>query len=154
MFSQTGEYALRVIVYLASRAGEPATNKQISAATLVPRGYLAKILQTLSRAGLVKSQRGLHGGSILLGNSAILSLYDVIQAVDPLRRIETCPLALTWHGRELCPLHRRLDDAIGHVEKTLKQATIASLLTGRDESRHPLCLPKKPSQKNRPAKIT
>ncbi len=138
MFSQTTEYALRVIVYLASRDGEPSTNKQIAAATLVPSGYLAKILQTLSRGGLVRSQRGLHGGSILVRDPVKLSLYDVVKVVDPLRRIETCPLALNWHGAQLCPLHHRLDEAIGEVEKTLRSATIATLLAGRND-RRPLC---------------
>ena len=62
MLSQTAEYALRVVVFLASREDNPATIAQIAAATQVPQGYLAKVLQSLARAGLTKSQRGLHGG--------------------------------------------------------------------------------------------
>ncbi len=139
MFSQTTEYALRVVVYLASRGKQPATNREISKATHVPQGYLAKILQTLSRGGLVQSQRGLHGGSILRRDPAKLTLLDVISIVDPLKRIEACPLSLTWHGRNLCPLHRRIDDAISKVEHILGTAYISELLVGKTAKSLPLC---------------
>ena len=45
MFSQTVEYALRVVVYLAGLNGLPATTRQIAGCTKVPEGYLAKVLQ-------------------------------------------------------------------------------------------------------------
>jgi Rrf2 family protein len=142
MFSQTSEYALRVIVYLAGCNGDPATNRVISSGTMVPQGYLAKVLQTLSRAGLVKSQRGLHGGTVLAKDPNLLTLFDVVQAVDPIRRIESCPLAVLAHGKQLCPLHTRLDQAIGGIETVLRTSTIADLMASK--SRHqplPLCEP-------------
>ncbi len=152
MFSQTSEYALRVIVYLAGCNGEPATNRVIAAGTLVPQGYLAKVLQTLSRAGMVKSQRGLHGGTVLARDPHTLTLFDVVQAVDPIRRIESCPLALMAHGKQLCPLHTRLDQAIGGIEKILRNSTIADLMESKSKHR-PLALceppPKLPKRKAR-----
>jgi Rrf2 family protein len=152
MFSQTSEYALRVIVYLAGCNGEPATNRVIAAGTLVPQGYLAKVLQTLSRAGMVKSQRGLHGGTVLARDPHTLTLFDVVQAVDPIRRIESCPLALLAHGKQLCPLHTRLDQAIGGIEKILRNSTIADLMESKSKHR-PLALceppPKLPKRKAR-----
>ncbi len=151
MFSQTSEYALRVIVYLAGCDGEPATNQVIAAGTLVPRGYLAKVLQTLSRSGMVKSQRGLHGGTILARDPKGLTLFDVVQAVDPIRRIESCPLALLAHGKQLCPLHTRLDQAIGGIEKVLRNSTIADLMESK--SKHQpmtLCEPPPNHPKRRP----
>src|SRR5262245_23280543 len=80
MFSQTTEYALRVMVFLAGLNGTTATTRQIAAATRVPEGYLAKILQSLGRAGLIKAQRGLHGGSVLARDPAELTVLDVIDA--------------------------------------------------------------------------
>ncbi len=143
MFSQTSEYALRVIVYLAGCRGKPVTNRIISAGTLVPQGYLAKVLQTLSRAGLVKSQRGLHGGTVLARAPEAMTLFDVVQAVDPIRRIESCPLALLAHGKQLCPLHSRLDQAIGGIEQILRDSTIADLMESKDNHRpSALCPPK------------
>lgn len=129
MISQTAEYALRMVVFLATLKDRPATTRQIAAATRVPEGYLAKIVQSLSRAGLVRSQRGLHGGSMLARDSAQISVYDVVQAVSPIPRIHTCPLHLPAHGTNLCPLHRRLDDAAAAVEQAFRASTIADLLS-------------------------
>lgn len=140
MISQTAEYALRAIVYLADRMDAPQTTRQIAAVTCVPAGYLAKVMQGLSRAGLVNSQRGLHGGFVLARPAGELTVLDVVQAVDPLRRIERCPLGLKGH-LTLCPLHRRLDGAIALVEKALGESTIAELLAEpkRGKSPKPLC---------------
>jgi Rrf2 family protein len=127
MISQTAEYALRAIVYLASREGAPQTTLQIAEVTRVPAGYLAKVMQALSRAELVHAQRGLHGGFTLAVAPDRLTVFDVIDAVDPIGRIRSCPLGLKGHVN-LCPLHRRLDNALGMVEKALKDSTIAELL--------------------------
>lgn len=141
MISQTTEYALRAIVYLAAKAGEPQTAQQIALATKVPANYLAKVLLNLRRTGLVHSQRGLHGGSTLAVPAEQLTVYDVVQAVDPLPRIRRCPLGIKGHIN-LCPLHRRLDQAVALVEDALKQSTIAELLAEPDRDRGipiPLC---------------
>jgi Rrf2 family protein len=127
MFSQTAEYALRAIVFLASRPEHPQTTQQIAEVTRVPVGYLSKVMQGLSRAELVHAQRGLHGGFTLAIDPGRLTVFDVIEAVDPIRRIKSCPLGLKGHIN-LCPLHRRMDAALGMVEKALKESTIAELL--------------------------
>src|SRR5580692_5034819 len=127
MISQTAEYALRAIVYLADENKTPQTTQQIAEVTRVPAGYLAKVMQGLSRAGLVHAQRGLHGGFSLAVSADKLTVLDVVQAVDPLRRIKHCPLGLEGH-QALCPLHRRLDNAVAMVEKALGDTTIAALL--------------------------
>src|SRR5690606_6372703 len=106
--------------------------------TKVPLGYLAKILQGLARNGLVLSQRGLYGGFTLLRSPSDVTLYDVVQATDPITRIETCPLGLPNHGTDLCPLHRRLDSAAQAIEIAFRRTTIASLLEEPDSNR-PLC---------------
>jgi Rrf2 family protein len=128
MLSQTTEYALRVMVYLASRSGKPATIAQIAAATQTPEGYLAKVLRNLALAELVRSQRGLHGGSILARSAKSISVLDVVQAVDPIQRITQCPLGIKSHAANLCPLHRRLDEAIALVEKAFSRSSIAELV--------------------------
>lgn len=128
MISQTAEYALRAVVCLASEGGKPTTTAKLAEATKVPPSYLSKVMQALGRAGLVKSQRGLHGGFVLAHPVESVSVLDVINAVDPLRRILTCPLELEAHGANLCPLHRKLDDAIAHVEEVFSTHSIAELL--------------------------
>ena len=138
MISQTAEYALRAIVYLADQAGTPRTVSQIAAATHVPAGYLAKVMQMLSRANLVTSQRGLKGGFSLALDSRQLSVLDVVNAVDPIRRFRECPLGLADHGRQLCPLHRQLDDAAQLIDNAFRATMVADLLAPAP-TRKPLC---------------
>lgn len=138
MISQTAEYALRAIVMLGSNPGNPRTTQQIAEETRVPSGYLSKVLQALGRAGLVEGQRGLYGGFVLSRSLDELTILDVINAVDPLKRINRCPLGLAQHGDRLCPLHRRLDDGVAQLEVLFGGTTIGKLLAERDPGR-PLC---------------
>ena len=138
MISQTAEYALRAIVLLADNAGETKTAKAIAKDTKVPVGYLAKIMHSLAKAGLVTSQRGIYGGFTLNRDPKVLSVYDVVHAVDPINRITECPLGVEGHGSSLCPLHRGLDNAMAAVEMAFRKMTIYQVLNQPSSSR-PLC---------------
>ncbi len=138
MFSQTAEYALRAIVVLAEDPDTSWTTQAIAEKTKVPADYLVKVLQPLSKAGLVAAQRGRNGGFLLSRPPERMSVLDVISAVDPLRRIDHCPLKLKAHSRTLCPLHRKLDDAIRLVEEAFRSTTIADILADPSPVR-PLC---------------
>lgn len=131
MISQTAEYALRAIVYLAINSGKAFTTQQIAATTKVPTAYLSKVLLSLVRARLVQSQRGWGGGFVLSRPALDISILDVLNAVDPIRRIYACPLGLESHGTNLCALHKKLDDAGAIIENVFAGTTIAELL------RHP-----------------
>ena len=128
MFSQTAEYALRAMVFLAERPHKRWTAKQIAAATRIPAGYLAKVMQSLARHGLVEAQRGREGGFALRGTPEATSLLEILQAVDPPKRITHCPLDLPEHRAGLCRLHRQLDEAMAHIESTFADATLRDLM--------------------------
>ena len=135
MISQTAEYALRAVVCLSGRPERPMVTPQIAKATKVPAGYLSKVLQMLGRAGIVRSQRGLHGGFVLEVAPDQLSVLEVINAVDPVKRIERCPLDLEQHGTRLCPLHKRLDRAVAEVVAAFGSCTIQDLISEPAESK-------------------
>ncbi len=138
MISQTSEYALRAVVCIGGSLGQPMTTQAIAKVTRVPQGYLSKVLQSLSKAGLVHSQRGMGGGFVLARSLDDLTLLDVINAVDPLKRITRCPLALAAHREQLCSLHKRLDEGIAQIEALFDGTTIAELLAEASPSQ-PLC---------------
>lgn len=138
MFSQTVEYALRAVVYLASQAPAPRTTQQISAATQVPSAYLSKVIQGLCRSKILHSQRGAGGGVRLVSSPSELSILDVVNAVEPVQRIHTCPLDLPNHGVKLCALHFRMDAALASIEETLRRTTLAEVLGDHGKS-VPLC---------------
>ena len=126
--TQTVEYALRAVVWLAQNPGTPQTTQQLAEATRVSVTYLPKVLQPLSRAGLVNGQRGLHGGYSLERDPADVTVLDVVDCIDPIAKIDKCPLDLASHGPRLCPLHRMLNDATALVQEKFATTTIASLI--------------------------
>jgi Rrf2 family protein len=138
MFSQTVEYALRAVVHLADKSPEPRTTDQIAEATLVPKAYLSKVIQGLARAGIVVSKRGIGGGVALAHPPDELTILDVVNAVEPIARIRHCPLGLKTHGVRLCPLHKRMDNALASVEAAFRDTTLAEVLAEPTQSR-PLC---------------
>ena len=138
MISQTVEYALRAVVTIAQHEGRPCTSKKISSITQVPLPYLSKLMQGLVRGGLVNSQRGLHGGFVLTKSPEELTILEVVDVVDPIKRIVRCPLGIESHGSSLCPLHRRLDQAMETTEQILGETTIAEMLA-QPGSVTPLC---------------
>ncbi len=138
LLSQTAEYALRAAVWLADTPQTPHTTQEIAQVTKVPAGYLSKVMQALGRAGLVKSQRGLGGGFLLTHNPDELTVLDIINAVDPVQRIHTCPLNLKSHGKKLCPLHRKLDDAMADMEEAFATTMLSDLVNSNSKIK-PLC---------------
>lgn len=136
--SQTAEYALRAVVWLAQKPGEPQTTQQLTQGTQVSVNYLPKVLQPLGRAGILTSQRGVNGGYSLDRDPEELTVLEVINCVDPIQHIKRCPLKLATHVGGLCPLHRMLDDSIVDTEKRFASMTIAALLR-QDSELKPLC---------------
>ncbi len=128
MISTTAEYALRAVVFLAERDGGRWTTRTIAEATQIPPGYLAKVMQTLSQAGVVSGQRGVNGGFALDRPPEKISIYEIIRVIDPLKRIKDCPLKLPEHAEQLCPLHSRLDQAVAQIEASFRDSSVADLL--------------------------
>lgn len=128
MFSQTTEYALRAMAWLALSPDELVPTVTLAEKTQVPAHYLAKVLQQLSGAGLVSGRRGVRGGYKLSRSSSAITLMDVVRSVTTLERIKTCPLGLANHGTNLCPLHRMMDQTAKVVMDQLGGKTLADLL--------------------------
>ncbi len=138
MLSQTSEYALRAMVWLAYTGDELLPTPTLAKHTKVPLNYLAKVLQLLSKADLVVGRRGVGGGYKLARNPSKITMLDVIDAISPVTPIDSCPLGIKSHGTHLCPLHRRVDSAARIVIQEFGAVTLADVLNEPDSS-HPLC---------------
>src|SRR5205823_711202 len=119
---------LRAMLILAQGEDRAHTVQEIARSSRVPLDYLAKILNCLARVGLVTAQRGRGGGFQPARSADEITILEVIAAVDPIQRIRTCPLGLAAHGENLCPLHRKLDDAMRIVEEAFASTNLHSLL--------------------------
>lgn len=133
-FSKTVEYALRAVVHLAQNPGEPRKTSVIAESTQVPAAYLSKVLQSLRAGEIVEMQRGIGGGVTLARDPDELTILDVINAVEPIQRITTCPLSLKSHGTNLCALHKRMDKVIEATESAFQSTTLSELLADPNPS--------------------
>ena len=130
MLSQTAEYALRAMVWIADHPSEPQTAQVIAAGMQVPRNYLSKVMRQLVEHGVLRGQRGKSGGFCLARPVSEISVLDVVNAVDPLQRIHSCPLHLERHKTQMCPLHRKLDAAAAAIEKEFRCTPLHQLVEG------------------------
>jgi len=140
MLSQTSEYALRAMVWLAknwSPEKELYFNVMaIAKETRVPQTYLAKILQTLTHAHLLKIKRGIRGGFCLNQPPKAINLLSIIENFDAIERIHTCPLKLEEHAHALCPLHSKLDEMACSMRASFSCMSLSDLI---NPSLNPLC---------------
>lgn len=135
VFSATAEYALRAIVCLGEDPETPLTTQQIAETTGAPVHYLAKVLQAMAGAGLLNAQRGRRGGFSLARPAGEVTVLEVVNAVDPIQRLNGCPLGRPEHSEHLCPLHAHLDNALSLIEDAFASSTIGDLLS--DPTRRP-----------------
>lgn len=126
MFSQTVEYALRAMVYLAAKGSGSSPAPVIASQVRVPERYMSKVMHSLVMAGLVKSRRGPTGGFALARPPEEISMLAVVEAVGPLPRIERCPLDNPLHA-SLCPMHRRLADAFDLIRRELDRSMLSEV---------------------------
>lgn len=81
---------------------------------------------------------GIGGEMTLVKTPDELTILEVVNAVEPIQRIRQCPLGLSAHGVNLCPLHKRLDLALSMVETAFGSTTLGDVLREPSKSK-PLC---------------
>lgn len=138
MLSQTTEYALRAMACLAYSPDELTPTPRLAELTLVPPNYLAKVLQSLAQADLITGRRGVGGGYRLARAAEDINLLDVVNAIDPVERIHSCPLGLPDHGSNLCSLHKCVDQAARQFIESFENVRLSDLIAESNGS-IPLC---------------
>jgi Rrf2 family protein len=128
--TRQGDYAVRIVVDLASRtAGAVVPRARIQERQDVPAAYLAKIVQALARAGLVRTLPGAGGGVSLAAPPAHITLRQVIEAVEGPIHLNRCvarPGACPRDG--FCTVHLVWLRLQALVTRELDAVTIASLV--------------------------
>ena len=125
MVSQTSQYALRAVLFLASTGGGPVVAQDISDTTGVPKGYLHKILRRLGKAGILQAHRGVGGGYELVGKPCDLSVGQILKAIEPAQLSRNGEL-----GGESNPdaLRRLLIAARKNLDAIFESTTVQDLL--------------------------
>jgi Rrf2 family protein len=117
LLSQTAEYALRAMAWLALESpGTPVRAQDMASGTGIPLHYLSKILRRLVVAGLLESRKGQGGGFALSRPPREISFEAILTAVDAYPEQGRCAFGLGDCGDlNPCPLHvtwSRLSDAV------------------------------------------
>ncbi|MDB4293282.1 Rrf2 family transcriptional regulator [Maribacter sp.] len=130
MFSNSAKYAMKAVLYLALHSDESKriAVKNMSVNINVPKAYLSKILQALSRHDLVSSSKGPHGGFYLSEGNRREPIGKIVNIIDGKKRLETCLLSLEDCNAETpCPLHGLFVPARTKLIKSLEHKTIEDL---------------------------
>jgi Rrf2 family protein len=122
------DYAIRCVDYLSDKWGSVTMVDEISKGKCVPKSFLAKILQKLTKASIVKSYRGVKGGFELARSPKNITLLDVIEAIQGPVAMNVCALDETMCGfSSSCAIHPVWIEIRREVEKILKKNNFAKL---------------------------
>jgi Rrf2 family protein len=107
LFSKSCEYAIQALLYLAYKEeGRPVLSREISDALHIPHHFLNKILQQLTREGILESHRGVAGGFSLGRHGGETTLGGIVKAVDGDPFPCECVLGFPGCGEKYpCPVH-------------------------------------------------
>jgi Rrf2 family transcriptional regulator, iron-sulfur cluster assembly transcription factor len=128
MLSQAVGYAASALGYVAAAGGKSVLVKEIAEAAEIPAPYLAKIIQSLARKGLVNTQRGIGGGVVLARPADQISLFELCVALDDPAVQQRCMLGTAACSDErACPAHRFWTVQRGKNMEFLQRMTVADV---------------------------
>lgn len=128
--TMTGEYSVRAMLHLASApSGEVVQIGEISKHWDIPEEFLRKIVQILSRAGLILSHRGAGGGIELARPAEEISLLEVIEAAEGKLALNKCLLEAGVCPRDVwCAVHQVWSEVQQEMEEMLRRKSLAELV--------------------------
>ena len=137
MLSQTAEYALRTVLYLADRRDDGLVGAdELARALGVPRNYLSKTLHRLTRERILFSARGEGGGFRLAADPRRLTLLEVVEPFDAISGQRRCLLGRpTCDDRTPCPAHHRWKAVSTQVADFFRRTTVAELVADAGRTR-------------------
>ena len=141
--TKKADYGLMALKYLAEQAAAETrphaaeSAKDIAEAYHIPPQLLAKILQTLARAGLLISHAGTNGGYALARPASEITAFEVIRAIDGPLFITSC---ITIHGTCDLDSHCTIKEPLRKVNDSIKDLLsgirIADLIEAPDAEPH------------------
>ena len=127
MFSKTCEYAIRAMIFIAQRShdGGKVGIREIAAGIDSPEHFIAKILQDLSRKGLVQSTKGPNGGFYLDRAGRDCTLSKIVRTIDGDQLFSGCGLGLKQCSEtHPCPIHQEFKKIRQEISEMLDTARI------------------------------
>ena len=128
--TKAADYAIRCVLFLSESDDKQVSQRvRIAEAMDIPAHFLAKIVQKLAVAGIVRIARGPAGGCQLIKTPDDVTLLDVIEAVDGRIIVSDCLMGSGICSRERkCPIRSAWTRIGGNLRKQLGSVTFASLI--------------------------
>lgn len=131
MFSKACEYGLKAMISIATKSakGQRTNLKEISKNIDSPEQFTAKILQQLSRAKLIHSVMGAHGGfEIPESEMKNIKLIDIVRTIDGDKLFVGCGLGLKeCDASKPCPIHHRFIGIRNDLTKVLSETSLSQM---------------------------
>ena len=127
--TRAADYGVRAMIQLTALANTGRVSlPELAHVTGAPESFLSKVLQSLTREGLITSQRGQSGGFHITPRGAAATMLDVIEAVDGAICLNLCVTPGRSCSRKAhCPAHPVWVEAQLAIVKVLSGASIAAL---------------------------
>lgn len=137
MFSKACEHAIRATLLVAtySLAGGRVSIKDIAEKTASPVAFTAKIMQQLSRGGILCSVQGKQGGfEMTMEQIQLTPISQIVALIDGDKVFTGCGLGLPeCNSKNPCPLHERFSKVRGELKAMLDNTTVLDLAQGLNE---------------------
>jgi Rrf2 family transcriptional regulator, iron-sulfur cluster assembly transcription factor len=133
MFSKACEYAIRASLYISIKSidGSKLGISEIAKEIDSPAHFTAKILQTLTREGIISSIKGPNGGFFLDPKAKPIPLNAIVKAIDGDNILHSCSLGLKECSDQFpCPIHNDIKLYKARLRKVMKERTLQQL--GKD----------------------
>jgi Rrf2 family iron-sulfur cluster assembly transcriptional regulator len=129
IFSRRCEYALQAVLYLALKPGGERTSiKELTKHVKLPSPFLAKILQDLTRKGLLVSSKGPHGGFALGKPPRDITLFHVVEAIDGVAFTNGCVLGfMECSSVTPCAMHNEWKPIRDRIQSSLASQDVAAM---------------------------
>ena len=129
LFSRQCEYALQAVCYLAlKKEGEMTSIKELTDKLEIPYHFLGKILQNLSRKGLLRSLKGPTGGFALGMPAKEITLFHVVEAIDGVKFTSGCVMGFPeCTGKNPCAVHEHWAGLRDGIYRMLVHRNIAEV---------------------------
>jgi len=127
--TKKADYGLMAMRHLAEQGHVRACSaKDVAEAYGIPHELMAKILQRLVKAGLLRSQHGTNGGYILAREASLITAFEVIRAIDGPLQITSCVTVRGECGQtDRCNIREPLRRVNDSIEEVLRRITIGEM---------------------------
>ncbi len=123
------DYGLRILLTLGCRPNARLTSEELAEAVDVPRQFTLKIAQSLTKAGIIKAQRGVGGGIQLARDPELITLREIFNAADTPRALNDCLIdAASCARAPFCAAHQSLHEIQIVLDQHLNRVTLGELI--------------------------